>query len=211
MAWFTRFSRFGDIHFVYGQERENTCGPSSVMMCVMKINKLAPGKTALYMEEQVRNAYGNWQGADYNGRDYGTYPEGLVDILNNMNCGRWTHSMVAANAASQRIVDLVGSQSALSGPSVNVNPIILGVNWDGSQSSHWIVIDTVRTLAGSHWATVCDPADANVHVQSFKPGQEFVYNATTAIGVDFWGSRDANAYRGGATGRIRDWPFIYRI
>ena len=30
MAWFTRFTRFGDMHFVFGQEEGMTCGPSVV-------------------------------------------------------------------------------------------------------------------------------------------------------------------------------------
>lgn len=211
MAWFTRFSRFGDIHFVYGQERENTCGPSSVMMCVAKINKIAPGKTAVYLEEQIRNMYGAWQNAPYNGRDYGTYPAGLVDILNNLNCGRWTHTMVPAAQSASKIIELVGSSSAFSGPVVKVKPIIVGVNWDGSTSSHWIVIDTVRTVFGSTYATVCDPADADVHVQKITAGQPFVYEANTAISFDFWGQRDANAYAGGATGRVKDWPMIHQV
>lgn len=181
------------------------------MMCIMKINKMAPGRAALHVEQEIRDAYGAWQHQSYDGRAYGTFPAGLVDILNTMNCGRWTSEIVSSQNSGQRIVDLVGSSSAFSGPIATVNPIILGVNWDGSTSSHWIVIDTVRTLLGGFYATVCDPADANVHVQSFQPGQAFVYQATTAISVDFWGERDAAAYSGGATGRVRDWPFIYRI
>jgi len=210
MAWFTRFDRFGDMHFVYGQERENTCGPSCVMMCVLKINKLAPGRSALYLEETIRADYGAWQHAPYSGHDYGTYPEGLVSILNGLNCGRWTHSTVTAGASSQKIIDLVGTSSAFSGPIVRCNPIIIGVNWDGSTASHWICVDAVRSVAGRYYATVCDPADADLHVQSFKPGEPFVYHASPQISFDLWGQRDANAYSGGATGRVRDWPFIYR-
>jgi hypothetical protein len=210
MAWFTRFDRFGDMHFVYGQERENTCGPASVMMCVMKINKLAPGRSALFLEETIRNDYAAWQGQPYDGRAYGTYPQGLVSILNSLNCGRWTHSMVSAQDSSQRLVDLVGTTSALVGPTVACNPIIIGVNWDGSTASHWICIDGVRSVAGYYWATICDPGDADLHVQSFTPGQPFVYHASPQISFDLWGQRDASAYGGGATGRVRDWPFIYR-
>lgn len=119
--------------------------------------------------------------------------------------------MVAAADSAQRIVDLVGSQNVATGPAVRVNPIIVGVNWDGSSSSHWIVIDTVRSIVGKQYATVCDPADADVHIQRVHPGSPFVYEANTAISVDFWGSRDKDAYKGGAKGRVRDWPFIHRI
>jgi hypothetical protein len=210
MAWFTRFDRFGDMHFVYGQERENTCGPSSVMMCVMKINKLAPGHAALYMESTIRADYAVWQGKPYNGRDYGTFPEGLVSILNSLNCGRWTHAKISPQDSSQKLIDLVGTSSAFSGPSVACNPVIIGVNWDGSSASHWVCIDGVRSVGERYWATVCDPADADLHVQSFAPGKPFVYEAAPQISFDLWGERNANAYAGGATGRVRDWPFIYR-
>lgn len=211
MAWFTRFDRFGDMHFVYGQERDNTCGPASAMMCILKINKLAPGKTALQSEQQVRDAYGRWQKAPYDGRAHGTHPDGLVEILNAANCGRWTSSMVSAQDSSRRIIDLVGATPASSGSILNVNPIIIGVNWDGSTASHWVVIDTVRSLKGAYYATVCDPADANLHVQKFAPGQPFVYEARTALAVDLWGERNKDAYAGGATGRVRVWPFIHRV
>ena len=119
--------------------------------------------------------------------------------------------MVSAQNSSQRLLDLVGSSSAFSGPTIASNPIIVGVNWDGSTASHWICVDGVRSVGSHYWATVCDPADADLHVQSFSPGQPFVYHASPQISFDLWGQRNANAYAGGgATGRVRDWPFIYR-
>ena len=53
MAWFTRFTRFGDVHLVYSQEAENSCGIACVMMTVFKISKLSPGVRSLYKEKQI--------------------------------------------------------------------------------------------------------------------------------------------------------------
>jgi len=38
MAWFTRITRFGDVHLVYGQEHDRSCGLACIMMCVFKLN-----------------------------------------------------------------------------------------------------------------------------------------------------------------------------
>jgi hypothetical protein len=91
---------------------------------------------------------------------------------------------------------------------VDVNPIILGVNWDGSTASHWVCIDTIRTAFGTTYATICDPWDADVHVQSFSKGSPFVYHAAEQIHVDFWGTH--YKYTAPSTGRVSQWPMIYR-
>ena len=211
MAWFTRFDRFGDMHFVYGQERENTCGPSSVMMCVMKINKLAPGRAALYLEDTHPRRLRRLAGPALQrprlrhlSRGAGLDPQQPqlrpLDPFHGQRAGQ-----LAAAAAIWS-----GRPAPSRAPSVACNPIILGVNWDGSTASHWICVDGVRSVGDNYWATVCDPADADLHVQSFSPGTPFVYHASPQISFDLWGQRNANAYAGGATGRVRDWPFIYR-
>lgn len=207
MAWFTRFTRFGDMHFVYGQEHDMTCGLASVLMCVMKINKIAPGRTALRYESEVIRLYSSWLGQAYTGDQVGTYPQGLVSVLNQLNCGRWTSQQLSPTAAAQKIIDTVGSESGL-GPTVEVNPVIIGVNWDGSTASHWVVIDTVRSFLGRQYATVCDPWDADVHVTAIQGGSEFVYDAHPVISFDVWGQR--KSYSGDSIGRIRSWPMIYR-
>src|SRR5580658_1870572 len=146
MAWFTRFDRFGDIDFVYEQEREDSCGPACVMMAVMKINKTSPGHPALFLESTIRGDYGTWQKKPYDGRAYGTYPEGLITILNSLHCGRWAQASPGATGTAGKIIEVVGTNSALSGPTLDCNPVIVGVNWDGTTASHWILIDTVRKL-----------------------------------------------------------------
>ena len=57
MAWFTRFTRFGDVHLVYAQEQQNSCGIACVMMTVFKINKLTPGVRALHTEREIYGVY----------------------------------------------------------------------------------------------------------------------------------------------------------
>ena len=180
-------------------------------MCVLKINKLAPGTAALHLESEILSDYGEWQKKPYDGIAYGTYPAGLVTILNKMNCGFWTSEKFGPVKTSKKIMELVGTENALSGPTVRVNPVIVGVNWDGTTASHWVVIDTVRTLGQDSYATICDPADANVHVQAIGSESPFIYNASVAMAVDLWGSRDDQAYSRGSKGIMRDWPVIYRV
>jgi hypothetical protein len=180
MVWFTRFTRFGDMHLVYGQERGQSCGPSSVAMCVAKLKKLsAPG--AIQSEASVRQLYASTAGGSSAFVFNNSNVFGLVDILNKLQCGTWA----AAGYSYDRLVDAVGESSAISGPIVSVNPVILRIAWtDGS--GHFVVVDTIRSLLGKHYATVCDPWDANVHVTGFdKSG--FSYKAKPALAVDLWG------------------------
>lgn len=208
MAWFTRFSRFGDMHLVFGQEQGMTCGPSSALMCYTKINKLSPGAALYNSTQRIKDLYQQWLGAPYDGSTAGTFPAGLVYALNRLSCGTWTQSTVSASDAADRIISLVGTTGGF-GPTVTVNPIIVGVDWDGTTASHWVCIDTVRTFMGSHYATVCDPWDAGLHVQSITPGQNFIYNAAQTIDFDFWGTH--YEYSGTSRGRVLNWPFIYRM
>lgn len=207
MAWFTRITRFGDAHFVFGQEQNMTCGPSCALMCYTKINKLTPGMQMYATTERIKDHYARWLGSAYDGSVAGTWPDGLAYALNRMNCGRWTTTSVQGNRAVNRIVDLVGTSGAF-GPTVEVNPIIVGVNWDGSTASHWVVIDTIREFAGSLYATICDPWDAGLHVQRVTPGQDFVYQAGDTAHIDFWGTHFT--YSQPSTGRVRAWPIIHR-
>jgi hypothetical protein len=53
MAWFSRFTRFGDVHWVYGQERNISCGVACVIMAVFKTHKFTPGTKAVYSENEI--------------------------------------------------------------------------------------------------------------------------------------------------------------
>lgn len=206
MAWFTRFTRFGDVHYVFGQEQAMTCGPSSVLMCYTKLTKFSPSATGYDDTQKIRDYYAEWSGAAYDGSTTGTWPAGLVYALNKLGFGRWTHAVYDPQATSSKIIELVGSSGGI-GPTATVKPIIVGVNWDGSTASHWVCIDTVRSLFGSSYATVCDPWDASVHVQSISPGTQFSYSAEPTIGIDFGGTH--YEYDQPSTGRVRQWPIIH--
>jgi hypothetical protein len=207
MAWFTRFTRFGDVHFVFGQELGNTCGPSSALMCYTKIMKLSPGATMYGESHVMEKHYQKWYGKPYDGAKEGTWPEGLVYALNQMGCGRWRQDSYSPVQATAAIEKFVGVADSSFGPIVSATPIILGVNWDGSTASHWVCIDTVRDIFGRKYATICDPWDANVHVQRIKSGDPFVYEAKTESRVDLWGTHFE--YSAPSKGVIRDWPIIH--
>lgn len=51
--WFTRFTRFGDTHLVFGQEQGISCGLACVIMAAYKINKLTPSVKAMYDEDDM--------------------------------------------------------------------------------------------------------------------------------------------------------------
>lgn len=208
MAWFTRFSRFGDMHFVFGQEQGMLCGPASARMCYTKINKLSPGAALYGTTKKIQDLYARWLGSAYDGATEGTWPEGLVHALNNLNCGRWRKDSYAPNDAAQAIAYFVGTRGAV-GPAVDVSPVIVGVNWDGSTASHWVCVDTVRNAFGNLYATVCDPWDAGLHVQKMTIGKAFVYSADTTLGVDLWGTHFS--YDQPSTGRVKDWPIIHLV
>ena len=65
MAWFTRLTRFGDAHLVYGQEANMSCGIASVMMCVFKVNKLKPGAASVTVEKDIYQKYSQALGSAY--------------------------------------------------------------------------------------------------------------------------------------------------
>jgi hypothetical protein len=208
MAWFTRFTRFGDMHFVFGQEEGMTCGPSSALMCYTKIMKLSPSGHYYGSTHPVEKLYETWYGKAYDGTKEGTWPEGLVFALNSLGCGRWRYDTYAPTDAVQAIEYFVGETSGL-GPTVSVTPVIVGINWDGSTASHWVCIDTVRSLLGNTYATICDPWDADVHVQKMKTGNAFVYEASEQFHVDFGGTHFS--YSQPSTGRVRQWPIIHLV
>jgi hypothetical protein len=206
MAWFTRFTRFADMHLVYGQERGMSCGPSSVVMCVAKIKKLSAGQ-ALYSEATVRSLYSrvNRSPQSWLFPSDGASGQGLANTLNSLGCGNW----VCSPFSSQLLTQKVGVRSAISGPAVSVEPVIIGVLWSNGNGGHAVVVDTIRELGNTRYATICDPWDANVHVQEFGPsGLSY-----TAKPAQFWDGPGATRHlsvRGGAL-RIEDrkhfrWP-----
>ena len=212
MAWFTRFTRFGDMHLVYGQEAGMSCGIASVMMCVFKINKLVPGKQALTVEKAITQKYQAALGSAYNSETTGTYPQHLCTVLNSFTSGNWNWHQTPVNQVSDTLISKVGLTDGL-GATVNVEPVILGVDWD-SGGAHWIVVDTIRHAFGTTYATVCDPWDANLHFQKISKGSPFYYDAATGgFSINLWGTTkgDKQPYVGNsAKGQVKTWGMIYR-
>jgi hypothetical protein len=212
MAWFTRFTRFGDTHIVYGQEAGMSCGIASLLMAVFKLNKLTPGKTALAVERDIYAKYAAAMGTTYSAETEGTYPQGLASVLDQFTSGSWRWRNLSPDAVSQALIDKVGVTDRL-GPVVDVEPVILGVDWDQG-GAHWVVVDTIRTAFGKQYATICDPWDANVHMQAFEAGKVFRYDAASGgFMVNLWGKSkgDAQPYVGNAAkGQVKAWGMIAR-
>ena len=212
MAWFTRFTRFGDVHLVYGQEADMSCGIASVMMCVFKLNKLRPGSDSITVEKDICAKYAAALGNAYDPEKSGTYPDKLATVLNEFTEGNWRWHKTPPSDVPQTLIDQVGVTNGL-GPVVDVEPVILGVDWDQG-GAHWVVVDTIRTSSGNQYATICDPWDANVHMQKFKAGGPFYYDAASGgFMINFWDSTkgETQPYQGNAAkGQVKTWGMIYR-
>ncbi len=175
MAWFTRLTRFGDAHLVYGQEANMSCGIASVMMCVFKVNKLKPGAASVTVEKDIYQKYSQALGSAYTPESTGTYPQHLATVLNSFTTGTWSWHNYAPNDVSQKLIDKVGVSDGF-GALFNVEPVILGVDWDLG-GAHWVVVDTIREILDRQYATICDPWDTNVHMQRIHTGHPFYYDA----------------------------------
>lgn len=213
MAWFTRFTRFGDMHIVYGQEHGMSCGLASVMMCVFKLNKLTPGKTAITTEEEIRKKYQTLLGSAYNSELVGTYPTLLASILTSFTPGTWRWQQLQPNQVTAKLIAKVGVQGGI-GPVVDVEPVILGVDWDLG-GAHWVVVDTIRSPFFSKYATVNDPWDANVHLQEISDTGPFTYKAGEGgFSMDGWDHSIAETrkkqYNNTSNGMVKTWGMICR-
>jgi len=215
MAWFTRVTRFGDTHLVYGQEANMSCGIASLMMCVFKLNKLKPGKTAITVEQDIYKKYeAAMGGVKYQPNQVGTYGDKLATILTSLTSGTWRWHTTPPNSVISTLIDKVGVDPGI-GPVVDVEPVILGVDWDLG-GAHWVVVDTIRDVFGTRYATICDPWDANVHIQKIKDTGPFYYDASSGgFNVNFWGTKPKGTLKGmkydnSSKGQVKTWGMIYR-
>lgn len=210
MAWFSRITRFGDMHLVYGQEANMTCGIASVMMCIFKVNKLTPGATALTVEQKIIKKYESLLGDTYEPEKVGTYPQHLAKILGGFTGGSWKWHNPGSNGIPKLLVDKVGVSGGF-GPTLNVTPVIIGVDWNLG-GAHWVVVDTIRKVGGTHYATVCDPWDTNVHIQKFAVGSPFAYSAGNGgIMVNFGSDTNkgqTTPYTKASNGVVSTWGMI---
>lgn len=188
MPWFSRFTRFGDVHLVFGQERTISCGLACIIMAAFKINKLEPGKKALYDEDGILATAVKVLGPNPLGTAGLNNPQ-MVQLLNDpfLKMPGWNLSTLSQTQVTDKIIKEVKVESGL-GPSVQVTPVIVGVDWKGG-GGHWVLIDTVRSVLGKLYATVCDPWDGSVHVVPLKKGDSFNYVANGVIDFDFFGKR----------------------
>lgn len=173
MPWFSRFSRFGDLHFVYTQQGDNACGIASVVMCVFKVNKLAPGAQAVVSEQAIYGTYSGIAGAPYDGTAYSSATK-LDQTLNALNCGKWKAEYIGPTKVADRLISICGDSGL--GPTVNVSPVIVLVGWNKG-GAHFVVVDTVRTFLGTTYATVCDPWDGQLRVITIASGTSFDYQS----------------------------------
>lgn len=188
MAWFSRFTRFGDVHAVYGQELNNSCIIASAIMCVFKINKLRPNAASVHTTSDIIAKYKAAEGnPTHNFDTTGGDPKLIARVLNTCHCGTWKGDWVSAQDVSKIIHDKVGVTKGF-GPSVDVNPVIAGVGWSAG-GGHAVVVDTVRSWDDQLYATVCDPWDADVHITAMNPSTPFVYEPKKSMfSHNFWGA-----------------------
>src|SRR5947209_5502757 len=106
MAWFMRFTRFLDAHLVYAQEAPQSCGIACALMVAFKINKLSPGRRALYMEQEVYRVFDQAAGtAGYSGAQ-GTGSADLAKMLNRLgSIGVWRYDQLTPGQVPQAVVD----------------------------------------------------------------------------------------------------------
>lgn len=188
MAWFSRFTRFGDVHAVFGQEREISCGIACVIMAAFKINKLKPGGRAFFDENDVIANATRLFGPNPLGTQGLNNPQ-MLQLLNDATyrMSGWRFGRHTPTAIPDKLMKEVGVVRGV-GPTVDVSPVIVGVDWNRG-GGHWVLVDTVREFMGDTYATVCDPWDANVHIVPLKSGSTFDYTGQDAMGVDLWGTR----------------------
>ncbi len=187
MAWFSRFTRFGDMHWVFGQESAISCGVACAIMAAYKINKLRPGTRSSFTEKEILQKATTLFGPNPLGGG-GLGNNQMVMLLNHpdLHMGGWQYSRYPQNDIPAKILQKVGTCGGF-GPVINVKPIIAGIDWTGG-GGHWVVIDTVREFNGQKYATICDPWDANVHVVPLNLNTTFNYTGQRTCGVDFGGT-----------------------
>jgi hypothetical protein len=207
MAWFSRFTRFGDVHWVFGQEREISCGVASAIMAAFKINKLTPGVKAVFDEDTVVQKATKLFGPNPLG-DGGLSNPRMVDLLNHadLKMPGWKLDTLAPSAVVDKLISIVGITHGF-GVKMDVNPVVVGIDWNGG-GGHWVVIDTIRALGNEMWATVCDPWDANVHIVPISRNQTLNYTAKKGQAVDLFGTHQE--YTSPSSGGVFVGDLIFR-
>ncbi len=215
MAWFSRVTRFADVHLCYAQEAANSCGIASVMMTVFKINKFSVSQ-AVHKEKEIYDQYSAITGSPYDGSQY-SFASTLALALNGLKVGVWEGVFIGPTNVAQAIVDSVGcdnfGESLAAGPLAPAawlvnqmrtrTPIIVLVGWNTS-GAHFVVVDTVNKVGDKLYASVCDPWDGNVHITEFSLAAPFNYTACHVPGSwDLGGEK--HEYAATSTGSPNGW------
>jgi|GEM_PF-1371995 len=199
MAWFTRVSRFGDVHAVFGQEHYYTCGVACVIMAAFKVHGIRPNTRAFFSEEQIL-AKARALGMRDDDATRGFKANEIVQLLNDddLRMPGWRYTIFDADLIPRKIAEKVGVTHRI-GPILSVNPVIVDIRWfSDRKQGHALLVDSVRSVFGKTYATVCDPSDAHVHVIELEEaipaggGEDYLTRYTggkPAIGVNLWGKR----------------------
>lgn len=187
-GWHVRLSSLGTVHVVKQQSRPESCGIACVLMVNFRLKKglmavgiaagaalqAAPGvgafigaqlsrqalQYALRSEESVYEAYAEVSGE---GPYDGTGPTRLIhlpQVLEKIGCGAWEAADVGKDGITQAARDANAGGS----------PIIAAVEKPGVRVQHVVVIDGVHAGFLRDKATVCDPADGDVHIVELRDG-----------------------------------------
>jgi len=214
MAWFARFTRFGQAHMCYAQEQSDSCGIASSIMVNFKLKSGSIGlssfakalfpsqgeiigkllgsdskNTAVKAEKEVYKMVG----PTYKGTT-GTTGDQVERILNKLNIGIWKgYDRFDTTKIGAEIISAYK----------NGWPVIIGNSWYKGPShtklaggGHWVVVDGVNKWNGTLYASICDPLTGNVHVTPFEVGKPFQYDPSNPIGFEL-GVDDYRHYKDG--------------
>lgn len=224
MSWFVRLTRFGSVHMVRSQDKENSCAMASVIMINFKMKKgamfagVAAGGSitasgipfgsyightlssaaigyAVKSEAEVSKLYEKVKGASHDFEKNGAKPSFLPPIMRDLGLGNWEVADVGEGGLAQAVIDATKDGT----------PVLVACVWNAG-GGHALVIDEVHTFMGNTYFCVCDPYDAELRVISVTVGSTVRYDGSDKpVSVTFGGDRreyPAGNNKGKFDGRI---------
>jgi hypothetical protein len=175
-------------------------------MVLFKVNKLRPGHSAIATENWVEQIYKRYDTAPVDIPTAGVLFYMLADALNDMNIGTWKHEAPPAEDIPELLInklspDVVGL--SLINTALRGFPILLDVAWGGT-GRHVVCLDTINKFpfVNAWWATICDPADGDVHIVRIKKAEHITYiGRNVTWSVNLWG-RPQHGYSGTIQGIV---------
>ena|SRR5438874_1374963 len=148
MAWFSRFDRFGSAHMVRSQDRDMSCGMSSVCMINFKMKKglmfagmaagaglstvPVPGASylgatlfrsaidyAVASENEVIALYERVEGGPHDFNTAGADPSLYPQVLADLGLGEWERVDVGEDGIVRACIDATADGS----------PVMVGLSW----------------------------------------------------------------------------------